>query len=136
MNGDNTVLQTLDTTLLAYGVTEQEERTRVATEINQKSEALMEALITFEESLSLEEKGAMFGQTDLIGNHRNVLKFGVNAVMLKHLTAMFDQLSKLFFDLLSTIITLLVFFMKSANLIRNSNRRKQRHKSAVLSAVQ
>ena len=73
MNGDNTVCQSLDTTLLAYDVTEQEERTRVATEITLKSEALLEALMKYEETLSVEEKGAMFGQTDLIGNLRTVL---------------------------------------------------------------
>ena len=73
MNGDNTVCQSLDTTLLAYDVTEQEERTRVATEITLKSEALLEVLMKYEETLTVEEKGAMFGQTDLIGNLRTVL---------------------------------------------------------------
>ena len=67
MNGDNTVCQSLDTTLLAYGVTDVSVRQRVAETIKTQSQALFEALIKYEDTLTLSERGALFGQTDLVG---------------------------------------------------------------------
>ena len=72
VNGDNTVCQSLDTTLLAYGVFDPAERQRVADEINTKSEALLESLIKYEETLSITDRGTKFGQTDLVGKLRTV----------------------------------------------------------------
>ena len=67
VNGDNTVCQSLDTTLLAYGVTDVSVRQRVAETIKTQSQALLEALIKYEDTLALSERGALFGQTDLVG---------------------------------------------------------------------
>ncbi|XP_072048030.1 carnosine synthase 1-like [Amphiura filiformis] len=67
VNGDNTVPQGLDSTLLAYGVTDLTVRRAVDRDIRKKGEDLMRIIIEEEHKLDKEQRGGIGGYTDVIG---------------------------------------------------------------------
>ncbi|XP_064613939.1 carnosine synthase 1-like isoform X2 [Liolophura sinensis] len=67
INGDNTVVQSLEETLKTWGISDSRERQSVYDDIKHKSEATLNAIMKFEENLPSCMKGTVGAQTDLIG---------------------------------------------------------------------
>ncbi|XP_060602022.1 carnosine synthase 1-like isoform X2 [Ruditapes philippinarum] len=67
INGDNTICQSLNSTLLAYNILSEHERKELERTIRVQSADVLEKIIERENLLSDEEKGALRGQTDVIG---------------------------------------------------------------------
>lgn len=67
INGDNSVGQTLDTTLVAYNVTDKAVRTRLDEEIRLKGQAVLRGIMKREKLLTPEQRGTRYGETDVIG---------------------------------------------------------------------
>lgn len=65
INGDNTVPQSLDTTLLQFGFGAH--RKRLNERLREDSEKVLQKMIEYEDQLNEEEKGGRRAQTDLIG---------------------------------------------------------------------
>jgi len=57
LNGDNTVGQSFDTTLVAFGVIDTAVRMRTYETLRSASEAVLRAIIEYENGLSVEERG-------------------------------------------------------------------------------
>lgn len=67
INGDNSVCQTLDTTLIAYGVTDPDERRSLELDIRTQSADVLKMIIEREKQIPAELRGELRGQTDVIG---------------------------------------------------------------------
>jgi len=67
VNGDNTISQFLDTTLLSFGISDINERARIELAIRSDSERILSAIIQHEYSMTAQERGAILAQCDLIG---------------------------------------------------------------------
>ncbi|XP_053385384.1 carnosine synthase 1-like isoform X2 [Mercenaria mercenaria] len=67
INGDNTVCQSLDSTLLAYNVFDESERRELEMKIRTQSADVLKMIMEREKLLSVEERGAFRGQTDVTG---------------------------------------------------------------------
>jgi hypothetical protein len=57
LSGDNTVGQSLDTTLLAFGITDPDVRMHTYEAIRSASEAILTAIFACEKMMSIEERG-------------------------------------------------------------------------------
>ncbi|XP_072041147.1 carnosine synthase 1-like [Amphiura filiformis] len=66
-NGDNTNLQGLDSTLLAYGLTDPAVRRNLDRTIRKKGEDVMRIISEEEHKLDEDQRGGRFGYTDVIG---------------------------------------------------------------------
>lgn len=66
--GGGVVPESLDTTLKAFGVSNLSERKEIESEIRNKSEKVMGAMIAYVDDLPLEKKGELYSQIDVIGN--------------------------------------------------------------------
>ncbi|KAL3855356.1 hypothetical protein ACJMK2_014571 [Sinanodonta woodiana] len=67
VNGDNTIAQSLKTTLIGFGVTNEIEVARFEEEVRQKGASLLESIMCHENDLSTAERGGLRAQTDIIG---------------------------------------------------------------------
>ncbi|XP_052234453.1 carnosine synthase 1-like isoform X2 [Dreissena polymorpha] len=67
VNGDNTVVQTLDTTLLAFGVSDPTVRRNIERDVRKKSEDLLQTIMEEEKKLTVEQRGGIGGCTEIIG---------------------------------------------------------------------
>jgi len=67
VNGDNTIPQSLDTTLIQFSVTDESRRQAILSEMKHVSESLMQRIISYEKKMSENERGGVGAQTDLIG---------------------------------------------------------------------
>ncbi|KAK3586596.1 hypothetical protein CHS0354_027737 [Potamilus streckersoni] len=67
VNGDNTICQPLKTTLIAYGVTDDDEIEKFEKDVREKSAAVLESIMSYESDLSTTERGGFLAQTDVIG---------------------------------------------------------------------
>lgn len=63
INGDNTICQSLNTTLLTFNILERETRQKLENDIRDKSEALLECIINQEKTVATGKKA----QTNIIG---------------------------------------------------------------------
>ncbi|KAK3586593.1 hypothetical protein CHS0354_027730 [Potamilus streckersoni] len=67
VNGSTTILQPLRTTLIAYGVTDDDEIERFEKDVKKKSAAVLDSLMSHESDLDTSERGGLYAQTDVIG---------------------------------------------------------------------
>jgi hypothetical protein len=66
-NGDNTVGQSFDSTLISFGITDPDVRSKLYDDVKMASEKTLTAVLNYESVLSVEERGCPGGQSDLIG---------------------------------------------------------------------
>lgn len=66
INGDNTTVLTLETTLNTYNIDDPKEILEFETKIRVKSEQLMRAICRCQDKLTVEERGELHANTDLI----------------------------------------------------------------------
>jgi hypothetical protein len=57
LNGDNTLGQSLDSTLVAFGITDPDSRTSIYMAFKAASEAILTAILDHEKELSADERG-------------------------------------------------------------------------------
>ena len=57
VNGDNTIAQSLDSTLIAFGVADPDVRMRTYRTIKSASEAIFTAYLNHEKTMSADERG-------------------------------------------------------------------------------
>ncbi|KAL3855357.1 hypothetical protein ACJMK2_014572 [Sinanodonta woodiana] len=67
VNGSNTVCQSLKTTLIAFGITDETEIANFQQEVSEKSAAVLDGIMSYENDLSITERGGLYAQTDVIG---------------------------------------------------------------------
>ncbi|XP_052233394.1 carnosine synthase 1-like isoform X2 [Dreissena polymorpha] len=67
VHGDNTVPQTLNTTLLAFGVSDPLMRRKIEQDVCKKTEDILQSLIDEEKKMTAEQRGGIGGFTDIIG---------------------------------------------------------------------
>ncbi|KAK3602003.1 hypothetical protein CHS0354_024783 [Potamilus streckersoni] len=67
VNGDNTVCQSLKTTLMGFGITDETEVENFEKEVKEKSAAVLDSIMSYENDLSTTERGGLHAQTDVIG---------------------------------------------------------------------
>lgn len=66
INGDNTKPQSLESTMLQWGL--EHETERIIEAVTKGSEKLLERIISHEKTLTVAERGGVGAQTDVIGN--------------------------------------------------------------------
>ncbi|KAH3754497.1 hypothetical protein DPMN_189172, partial [Dreissena polymorpha] len=67
VNGNNTVLQTLDATLLAFGITDPTVRRNIERDVRKKTEDVLQAIMDEEKKMTAQQRGGIGGYTDIIG---------------------------------------------------------------------
>jgi len=67
VNSKNSIPQSLDTTLVAFGIVDQPTHDDIHNQIQLASESLLASIISYENKLSPNERGGTGAQTDLIG---------------------------------------------------------------------
>ncbi|KAK3586588.1 hypothetical protein CHS0354_027723 [Potamilus streckersoni] len=67
VNGNNTVCQSLKTTLIAFGIIDEAEMASFEKEVREKSAAVLDGIMSYENDLSTTERGGLYAQTDVIG---------------------------------------------------------------------
>ena len=67
VNGDNTIPQSLDTTLVSMGILDPVHRSAIDDMISTASENLLQRMIDFEATMSENQRGGVGAQTDVIG---------------------------------------------------------------------
>ncbi|KAK3586594.1 hypothetical protein CHS0354_027732 [Potamilus streckersoni] len=61
------ILQPLRTTLIAYGVTDDDKIDRFEKDVKEASAAILDSIMSYESDLDTSERGGLFAQTDIIG---------------------------------------------------------------------
>lgn len=72
INGCNTVVQGLDSTLKAFGIDDLKQRQELEATVRLNSERTMAAMMQYVETMPLEDKGELLTQIDIIGLSSNV----------------------------------------------------------------
>ena len=74
INGDNTVPQSLESTLMAYNIFDKEKRDQADRILQQQCEAVMSEIIEQENGLTVDQRGCLRAQTEVIGRLPSLLK--------------------------------------------------------------